>query len=390
MNVKVSVIIPIYNGEKYLKQCIESVLGQTLKEFEVICVDDGSTDSTNEILDKYALMDKRIQVYHQANQYAGVARNTGMKYAKGKYILFLDSDDFFEHDMFEKMYTQIEQDEADICVCDGYNYDEQNGISVKGKGYLDVKRMPKSVPFSIKDEGEIIFNFTTMHLWNKMFRFEFIKEQDIKFKPYRIQEDTGFVIHALSAAKRVTIVKDRLFSYRMNTGTSLTDSLSGDVFAGYLAFKEARQKLVERGVYSEKVQRSFANKALGNCMHFLRKLNSFEGYCKLYEKLVNDNGFAELDIIDCGADYYYKEKDYDCFCQMMSRKDSFQFLFDFYIETKTTRDKRLRELRMWKDKARKEKERRIEQEKEIEKLKKSETFRVGKAVLWLPRKILGR
>lgn len=179
-----SVIIPIYNGEKYLEQCLESILDQTLKEFEVICVDDGSTDGTTRILDKYIMMDQRIQVYHQSNQYAGVARNTGMKYAKGKYILFLDGDDFFENKMLEKMYAQIERDNADICVCDGYKYDDQNGTFVKGIEYLDAKRIPEKVPFSIKEEGEVIFNFTTMHLWNKMFRFAFIKEQGIKFKPY--------------------------------------------------------------------------------------------------------------------------------------------------------------------------------------------------------------
>lgn len=389
MDVKVSVIIPIYNGEKYLEQCIDSILEQTLKEFELICVDDGSTDCTNEILEKYVMRDARVHVYHQSNQYAGVARNTGMKYAKGKYILFLDSDDFFENDMLEKMYDQIECDEADICVCNGYNYDEQNGNFVRG-GYLEAKRLPERVPFSIKEEGQIIFNFTTMHLWNKMFRFAFIKEQDVKFKPHRIQEDTGFVMHALSSAKRITVVKDRLFYYRMNTGTSLTDSLSSDVFAGYLAFKEAKQELIARDVYSEKVQRSFANKALGNCMHFFRKLNSFEGYCKLYEKLVNDNGFAELDILDYGEGYYYKEKDYNNFCQMITRKDPFQFLFDFYMETKTTSDNRLRELRKWKEEAKKEKEKRLERERKIEELRSSETFRVGKAVLWLPRKILGK
>lgn len=335
-----SVIIPIYNGEKYLEQCLESILDQTLKEFEVICVDDGSTDGTTRILDKYIMMDQRIQVYHQSNQYAGVARNTGMKYAKGKYILFLDGDDFFENKMLEKMYAQIERDNADICVCDGYKYDDQNGTFVKGIEYLDAKRIPEKVPFSIKEEGEVIFNFTTMHLWNKMFRFAFIKEQGIKFKPYRIQEDTGFVMHALSTAKRISIIKDRLFYYRMNTKTSLTDSLSEDIFAGYIAFKEAKRELIERGVYSKEVQKSFANKALGNCLHFLKRLNSFEGYCKLYEKLVKDNGFAELDIIDHGEDYYYKKKDYKSFCQMMRRQDAVQFLFDFIWRQKrlVTRD----------------------------------------------------
>lgn len=176
----------------------------------------------------------------------------------------------------------------------------------------------------------------------------------------------------------------------MNTKTSLTDSLSEDIFAGYIAFKEAKRELIERGVYSKEVQKSFANKALGNCLHFLKRLNSFEGYCKLYEKLVKDNGFAELDIIDHGEDYYYKKKDYKSFCQMMRRQDAVQFLFDFYLETKATSDKRLWELKKWKEEAKKEKEKRLVWEKKVEELRDSETFRIGKIVMWLPRKILGK
>ena len=103
--VKISVIIPCYNAEKYLDQCLTSVMNQTLRDIEIICVDDGSTDRTVEMLHDYAKRDARIQVICQKNQFAGVARNRGMEVAKGEYFAFLDSDDYYDIDGLEKAYA---------------------------------------------------------------------------------------------------------------------------------------------------------------------------------------------------------------------------------------------------------------------------------------------
>ena len=114
--VKVSVIIPVYNVEPYLKQCMDSVVGQTLKDIEIICVDDGSTDGSLDILREYAAEDNRIQIIEQKNAGAGAARNNGMRHATGKYLSFLDSDDFFEPRMLEKAYDLAEKDQADLSL----------------------------------------------------------------------------------------------------------------------------------------------------------------------------------------------------------------------------------------------------------------------------------
>ena len=102
-NIEVSVIIPIYNEEPHLRQCLDSILAQTLQEIEVLCVDDGSTDRSPEILQAYASKDNRIYIFRQRNQYAGAARNLGMKYARGRYLSFLDGDDYFEPDTDEQL-----------------------------------------------------------------------------------------------------------------------------------------------------------------------------------------------------------------------------------------------------------------------------------------------
>ena len=117
--IKVSVIIPVYNAENYLPMALESILKQTLTDIEVICVDDGSTDHSLQILEKYQKMDRRITILKQKNSYAGVARNYGMSVAKGKYLAFLDSDDYFVPEMLERAYRNGEEQGADVVIFDG-------------------------------------------------------------------------------------------------------------------------------------------------------------------------------------------------------------------------------------------------------------------------------
>ena len=121
---KVSVIIPVYNGESYLEQCLDSIIGQTLKEIEIICVNDGSKDRTQQILEKYAEKDSRIQIINQENGGAGAARNAGLRIARGEYLSILDGDDFFEPDMLEKAYKKAKESRAELLVFGSDQYYE--------------------------------------------------------------------------------------------------------------------------------------------------------------------------------------------------------------------------------------------------------------------------
>ena len=124
MEPKVSIIVPIYNVEKYIGKCIESIMNQTLKDIEVILVNDGSTDKSGKIADKYASIDNRIKVIHQKNLGQGVARNKGIEISNGKFIGFVDSDDWIDLDMYERLYNSICENDADIGVCSRRGYDE--------------------------------------------------------------------------------------------------------------------------------------------------------------------------------------------------------------------------------------------------------------------------
>ena len=129
-NVKVSVVIPVYNVENYLRESLDCVVNQTLRDIEIICVDDGSKDSSLEILQEYAQKDSRVKILTQQNQFAGVARNNGLKIATGEYIIFLDSDDIFDLQMLEKMYYRAVETSADVTVCESrFFVDDINNLS---------------------------------------------------------------------------------------------------------------------------------------------------------------------------------------------------------------------------------------------------------------------
>ena len=116
---KVSVIIPVYNSAQYLRMCLESIIQQSLTDIEIICIDDGSTDNSSNILNEYALFDRRIKIIKQKNSDPAAARNTGLREATSEYVVFLDSDDWFEQDYLENAYRQIVDTESDICVSRG-------------------------------------------------------------------------------------------------------------------------------------------------------------------------------------------------------------------------------------------------------------------------------
>ena len=139
--------MPVYNAENYLFDSLGNVLKQTLKDIEVICVDDGSTDRSAEIIEDYASRDFRLSLIRQKNQYAGAARNAGLAKCRGKYVVFWDADDRFALDALEKFYTKAEADEADLCVCDIRKWDHTTDRYVLPSNYLRKEYMPEKVPF---------------------------------------------------------------------------------------------------------------------------------------------------------------------------------------------------------------------------------------------------
>ena len=207
-NIKVSVIIPVYNVEKYIKRCIDSVLGQTLKTIEIILVDDGSPDNCGKICDDYAIMDSRISVIHQKNQGLGLARNSGMNIARGEFIAFVDSDDYIEKDMLEIMYNKAKMEMADTCLC---NIKNVSG-TFKGKDVIE-DILIKSI--GAKYDGS---DYIGMAVWRGIYSRELIVKNQIQFVSEReyISEDIVFDLMYYKHSKCITIVNKMLYNYTIN------------------------------------------------------------------------------------------------------------------------------------------------------------------------------
>lgn len=219
---KVSVIIPVYNVEEYLRECLDSVVNQTLKEIEIICVDDGSTDSSLEILKEYAKKDNRITVITQQNLHAGVARNAGLAVAKGEYVHFLDSDDWIEKETYSKLYVLVSEKKCNIIKFRSFCYDNTKkkivnsyftNMGAIGEKYFDKKII-------VKDNIEIVVNISDAP-WSGMYKTSFIQKNNIKFDNLLCANDTSFYYRCVMANNELYLSSKRFVYYRINNNSSL-------------------------------------------------------------------------------------------------------------------------------------------------------------------------
>ena len=227
--VKVSVIVPVYKVEKYIHDCMSTILSQTLKDIEIILVDDGSPDNCGKICDDYAKKDSRVKVIHQTNGRQGKARNAGAKIATGEYIGFVDSDDWIAPTMYEELYNRAKQTDADIVMCD---YSKSRFIGDKGKSK---SRIDKS--FLISD----VFNvdsitsvnkksyFSIVVCWNKIFKHDFYLK-NVKFPENMIFEDSPVMFSAFAKAKRISVIDRKLYFYRVLNEISMSRLKDETVF----------------------------------------------------------------------------------------------------------------------------------------------------------------
>lgn len=222
-NELVSVVIPVYNVEKYVEQCLDSVLRQTYRNIEIICVDDASTDNSLAILRKYADLDKRIRIIENVEN-LGVAfsRNVGFSQVKGKYIYYLDSDDYIELETIEKLYDYAEQYETECIYFNSKILQETEGI-----GYprlcFDSKDIEKKVyngPFFFKILKD--YRAYSNSVWRYFWRTDFLVNNDLKFENGLLAEDQVFSLRAILSVKRIMAVNESYHIYRRREGTLST------------------------------------------------------------------------------------------------------------------------------------------------------------------------
>jgi len=323
----VSVIIPIYNTAKYLDQCIKSVLSQTLKNIEIICVDDGSLDNSVEKIHHYENIDKRIHLFRQKNQYAGVARNNGLSHASGEYVYFLDSDDFIVPTCLEKIYNKAKETNADIVLFDGTSYDENTKIYTK-HCFLNIENITKDV-FNVYDYPDYIFNCTNPGVTTKFYRRSFLKETCVLFSKYRTSEDIYFTSITQILANHIAFVNEDLVIYRRNCTTSVQHKI--DVKDCIYALIDVYKKLNSINIYNI-VEKSYILRSINTILYTINIIN-FEQRNNFIENLYNLL-FNKINIINLDKKYYIDIKSYYKLNEFLCQYNFYKKHIEFNIEQK--------------------------------------------------------
>ena len=273
---KVSVIIPVYNVEKYIGKCIDSIINQTYRDIEIICVNDGSTDNSLNILRDYAQKDNRIIIISQENQGAAIARNNGLNNAKGDYICFLDSDDYVEYTFLETMYKQITLQNSDMCLCKSkYVFNDKLVYC-----HSDIKTEILHKPiFSVQDIPDKIFQICSIPCFTKLYRTEFIKNNGLEFQNLKSSNDVFFNTSTLVLANRITYVDEYLVISRREREGSISNSRGKHVFCILKAVSALKDLLVKKDLFKT-VEKSF--------YEFCQMTFLYEAQCCMDKQLQKD------------------------------------------------------------------------------------------------------
>lgn len=387
--IKVSVILPVYNCEKYLRQCLDSLVSQTLRDIEIICINDGSTDSSGEILAEYAARDERFVIINTENGGAGKARNTGIDAACGKYLYFPDSDDWLENNALSTVYRIAENDKADITVFRSIQYDNETGNTTPCTYSLRLDRLPQYKPFSVTNMESSVFRSIMGWAWDKLYLRSFVTSNNLYFQEQRTTNDMYFVYISLFKASRISTCDNFLYYQRRNVSGSLSATREKSWECFYNALCKVREELIDMGVF-EKYKANFVDYALNNCLWNLNTLSENAGV-KLFDKLKSE-WFKELGIVDAPPEWFIYKEEYKQYQEIMAAENdylSFKLArvrienneLKRRLEAKTTMPSvsntvSSQEAEFWRN--------------ELEATRNSLSFRVGRAITWLPRKILGK
>lgn len=245
----VSIVIPVFNAERYLRECLDSVIGQTYKNLEIICVDDGSSDGSFSILEEYGRADKRIRLMKQEKESrtAALARNMGMEAAAGDYLAFLDADDFLEENAIDVAVKDIENSQADITIFNAYIYDTENDMDKLGTNVMKEWAVQHEGVIEKDAINEHILDLCAFAPWNKLYASRYIANKKIRFRPVD-PDDMEFGFLCLAEADKISILNRRLVHYRRNISGTQTNRYIEEIEPIYAPFIYLKDELENRGL----------------------------------------------------------------------------------------------------------------------------------------------
>lgn len=322
-NVKVSVIVPVYNVEKYLRDCLDSVVNQTLEDIEIICVNDGSTDNSLAILEDYAEKDSRIRIINQENKGLGGARNTGLYNANGEYISFIDSDDWIEPNTFEESYNMSKNLDLDMLMFQMKVFNIETGEFIEDQ-HNNIDSIDDSLigtVFNYKDVFDVLFKIPHNSV-NKLYKHSFLKDMKFKFLEGVYYEDLASFFPLFLEAKKVSILKKQFYIYRIRS-ESITTSGDEGSFDMFNILKDLQKLLKDKNIYPQCMQEFLMFIIVNLKFVYLRlanahKNNFLQAMKENYEALELDN-VSEEHLMK----WHYEDR---CFYQSIKKsKDSYDF-----------------------------------------------------------------
>lgn len=275
MICEISVIIPVYNADKYIGRSLDCLLSQTEENIEIICVNDGSTDNTEAVLNEYAERDKRIRMLQQENTGAGAARNLGLSVAKGKYTIFLDADDVFENNMLSELLNCAKTNNADSVICLADSFSDLTGKTVPEEWSMPIKLLDGRTVFSPSEMSNCLFQLVQGWPWDKLFRTDYLKELGIAYPHLPNSHDLVFVFQALAFSSKIAIVNRTLVHRRIHNSSSISNSRARSWDSPFLAVEMVRLAFDNKGVM-ETFKVSFYKWALEFLLWHLNTLPSTE------------------------------------------------------------------------------------------------------------------
>ena len=353
-DIKVSVIMPVYNAGEYLSRAIKDVLGQTLKDIELILVDDGSNDSSPKIITKFKNRDNRVSTVRQSNAGPSVARNKGFEIAQGKYIMFLDADDMYEPTLLESLYEAAEAHDLDVAVTKFDIYNEvENKYSLPSdepNGFI----FDKGAITSKNEHPDYIFGSTTGYVWNKLIRSSFLRDKKIAFdEDLYVFEDVHFVCSVMALAERVKRIDNVLIHHRV-----YSDQSRSTLFRKYygqvpVVYKKIMEFLKHHGMYVP-LKKGYLNFSAGRCYKIYNLL--WENGKERLWNILHDGYVTELDWIKHEKEAFESMEVYEFIANIAL------YTYNEY-QTKLDRGKNLDVVEMDKEKF----DRKVEQKQKISK-----------------------
>lgn len=276
---KITVIVPIYNKEKYIEECINSLTNQTLQEIEIICINDGSTDNSKKIIESISKKEPKIKIINQKNKGPGHARNQGLKNAKGEYIAFIDADDWIEQNTLENLYKKAKKDNSDLVLFNAIEHLPEN--KTRKRIYY-----PETIekPFNYQTKKDIVMN-NYLIVCTKLHKRKFLENNQIQFLNQGLFEDVYFHIKSTIKAEKISYINEILYNYRRTQkNTRQTQSLkSKESFIFIDTLEEVKKLLIKEKVYTQ-LEENFLQLKLRELKNILENTQQQEEFFKILKK----------------------------------------------------------------------------------------------------------